>query len=155
MTDAEIVLPAFDANGNLPPGVYRVSMQEIRARFAWNATRRRLLDGLTRAVASLAAAGVRRVWIDGSFVTAKEEPNDIDGCWEPGPEVAADRLDPVFLDTTPPRKAMRREYGVDFLIAGTRLFDMAARGMTVESFFQFDRNLRRKGILLLEIGETP
>ncbi|MBM4040575.1 MAG: hypothetical protein FJ290_18880 [Planctomycetes bacterium] len=76
-------IPDFDENGNLPPGVYCVSLAEIEERFTWNQTRRDLFSGLKRALASLAHAGVKRVWIGGSFVTATELPEDVDGCWEP------------------------------------------------------------------------
>jgi len=113
--------PGFDANGNLPSGVHRMSLKSVARRFGWNAERRRLLSGLARAVSSLAAAGVKRVWVDGSFVTDTEEPNDIDGCWEYDPSVDVDKLDEVFLDLHPPREAMMRKYGVVFLISGTRL----------------------------------
>lgn len=146
-------IPDFDANGNLPPGVFRVSLKDIEDRFTCNRTRRRLFNGLKRALAILAAAGVRRVWVNGSFVTAQGHPNDIDGCWEYRPSVDVDKLDPVFLATDPPRAAMKREYGVDFSIAGTRLID--AGGQTVQEFFQVDKNGNRRGILLVEIGQEP
>ena len=48
----------------------------------WTERGRRLLDGLADAVALLTAAGCRRVWLNGSFVTAKDEPGDFDACWE-------------------------------------------------------------------------
>lgn len=148
-------IPEFDDNGNLPPGVYHVSLAEIERRFTWNQRRRLLFGGLRRALASLARGGVRWVWIDGSFVTAKEEPSDVDGCWEPGPPEDEDKLDEVLLDIWPPRVAMKRKYGVDFLVAGMRLRDKAAQGRTVEEFFQRDQRGNAKGILLVEIGGEP
>lgn len=146
-------IPDFDSNGNLPPGIYHVSMAEIERSFTWNETRRVLFRGFTRALANLSRAGVRRVWIDGSFVTSKDEPQDVDGGWEPGPPEDEDRLDAVFLDLWSGRQAMRRKYGVDFLVAGMRLQDRVAQGRTVEEFFQADRRGNPKGILLVEIGE--
>lgn len=106
-------IPDFDASGNLPPGVYEVGVSEIEDRLAWTPRRRRLSDGLKRAVANLAAAGVKRIWIDGSFVTAKDNPNDVDGCWEYHPSVDVEVLDPAFLDISPPRQAMKTKYGVE------------------------------------------
>ena len=85
------------------------------------------------------------------FTTAKDAPNDVDGCWEYHAAVDVDELDPVFLDTSPPREAMKTKYGVDLLISGAPLVD--AGGQTVEEFFQEDRDGNRKGILLLHIGE--
>lgn len=141
-------IPDFDANGNLPPGEYAVSLSDVGERFAWNARRRRLFKGLCSALESLAAAGVKRIWIDGSFVSAREEPNDIDGCWEWDPTVRMGRLNPVFLETWPPREAMKRKFGVDFLLSAT-IVD--AQGRAIRDFFQEDRDGNRKGILLVQL----
>ena len=146
-------IPDFDASGHLPAGVYRVSLGEIRRRLTWNRHRRRLFNGLRRAVANLASAGVRWVWIDGSFTTDKERPKDIDGCWEGVQPMQVEKLDPVFLDVLPPRRAMKRKYGVDFLIAQMPLAEMSGPAqLTPVEFFQFDRDGTQKGILLLHIG---
>ncbi len=151
-SDAELSAK-FDSNGNLSPGVHFVSLEDVERTFAWNAHRRMLFTGLKEALTNLAKAGIRRVWIDGSFVTRKENPKDNDGCWEMEPNLDESILDPVFVDTNPPREAMKTKYGVDFLISGTRLVDQEAAGGTVEEFFQVDRNGNRKGILFLEIED--
>jgi len=152
-------IPSFDANGNLPPGIYCVSLQEIEDHFTWNPTRRRLFRGLKAAIANLAGAGVRYVWVNGSFVTSKDKPNDIDGCWEYEPSlVDVDKLDPVFLDPVDPRGATEKKYGLDFFIAGTPIFEV--KGAPVEEFFQVDVKDNPegaeaeivKGILLVEIS---
>jgi len=153
VADAKGTIPEFDIHGNLPAGVYQVCLRQVEDRFTWNRRRRALFAGLKKALANLAAAGVKRVWIDGGFVTAKDMPNDIDGCWEYDASVDVDELDPVFLDVTAPRVAMKKKYGVDFLIAGSALLD--AGGRSVEEFFQEDRDGNRKGILVVEIGQQP
>jgi hypothetical protein len=116
-----MAMPDFDVNGNLPPGIHKTTLPEIQAKFAWSARRKRLCRGLGRAIQNLADAGVKRIWIGGSFVTEKDEPNDVDGCWDdlPGP-VDVSKLDAVFLETSPPRSSMKRKYYVDFLIARRR-----------------------------------
>jgi len=82
-------------------------------------------------------------------VTAKDDPKDVDGCWEYDPNgTDPDLLDPVFLDLDPPRQAMKSKYGVDFLIQGVAL---AETGQTVEEFFQVDREGNRKGIIVVEL----
>jgi hypothetical protein len=150
MSERRTRIPDFDENGNLPPGVYRVSLEDVEARFTWNRRRRLLFRGLAEAVANLAAAGVRTIWVDGSFTTAKEEPGDIDGCWDYSAAVEVDLLDPVFLDVNPPRERMKLRYGVDLLIAGMRL--EGAEFQRVEDFFQSDRDGNPRGILVVEIG---
>lgn len=44
--------------------------------------RRTLLSGLRRAIDLLRLFGCRRVYLNGSFVTNKEQPGDYDACWE-------------------------------------------------------------------------
>lgn len=101
-------IPDFDVNGNLPPGVYEVSLGEVEKHFTWTDRRRKLFKGLQGAIENLIKANVKRVWTDGSFITSKEDPNDIDGCWQSDNDVDADKLDPVFLDMNPPRAAMKK-----------------------------------------------
>jgi hypothetical protein len=139
-------IPEFDTNGNLPPGVYAVSMTNIETRYAYNTKRKQLFNGLKKALENLKVAGVKKVWVNGSFITNKEKPNDIDGCWEYSQSMDVDKLDPVFLDMYPPREAMKKKYGVDFLISGAHLSD---GGKTVEMFFQEDRDGNEKGILVV------
>ena len=69
--------------------------------------RLQLLAGLKAALDNLKAAGCRRAYIDGSFVTAKEHPGDFDACWELA-GVVASRLDPVLLIFDPGRAAQKR-----------------------------------------------
>jgi len=147
-----MTVPAFDRNGNLPPGIHKTTIGEIAARFAWNERRHRLWEGFRRAAANLAAAGVKKIWLGGSFVTSKDDPNDVDGCWDYMPsQLDTSKLDPVFLDTSPPRQAMKRRYGVDLLISWRRLTDPEAHGTTVLEFFQKDQEGNAKGVLLLEL----
>lgn len=145
-------LCGFDRNGNLPPGVYQVSVGSFEERFGWNSHRRKLLKGLKRAIRNMASAGVKELWIAGSFVTAKDLPADIDGAWLAVSDVKVDRLDPVFLEFDPPRISMKRKYGVDFLIADARMADPDARGGTVLAFFQKDRDGNPKGIVRIDIS---
>ena len=77
------MLPPFDPlTGRLPPGEHVADWNEVVERFGWNERRRRLIDGLADAVVALAQAGCTRVWLNGSFVTTKDEPGDFDACWD-------------------------------------------------------------------------
>jgi hypothetical protein len=94
------VLPPFDPEtGRLPEGEHVAEWAEVVDRFGWSPRRRQLLDGLADAIELLMAAGCWRLWLNGSFVTAKEEPADFDGCWDTT-GVDIDALDPV-LPTCP------------------------------------------------------
>ena len=72
-------IPPFDADGYLPPGIYVATEAEITFRFgAPTPRRRRLVLQLRRWVELARRVGARRLLIDGSFVTAKPDPNDVD-----------------------------------------------------------------------------
>ena len=70
------MIPAFDPEGNLPPGVHTTTWPLFVKRFGKTDHRRRLISGLKRALDSLKWGGCLRAYIDGSFVTDKERPGD-------------------------------------------------------------------------------
>ena len=73
-------LPAFNDDGDLPPGVYRVPLPEILDRFGRGSNQRRAVaDRLRRIYQLVTSTGMlARFVVFGSFVTAKDEPNDVD-----------------------------------------------------------------------------
>ena len=100
-----VMIPQFDADGLLPPEIHRTTWDEVTTRFGNTPWRRRLLGGLETAIDSLRRAGCRTVYIDGSFVTGKEVPNDFDACWEEG--VAPKLLDPCCCNSMPAGRRRR------------------------------------------------
>lgn len=74
-----VSLPAFRADGYLPTGVHLAHEAEVLFRFGASSPRRRRLALRLRRWLDLARqVNARRLLVDGSFVTAKQEPNDID-----------------------------------------------------------------------------
>src|SRR3954447_14908869 len=72
-------IPPFRTDGYLPEGVYVCSEAEVIFRFgSSNRRRRRLVLRLRRWLELGRQVGAQRLLVDGSFVTAKEEPHDID-----------------------------------------------------------------------------
>jgi hypothetical protein len=72
-------IPKFHADDYLPKGLYLASEAEIIFRFGSSTRRRRRLTLRLRRWIELARlVGGQRLLIDGSFVTAKAEPHDID-----------------------------------------------------------------------------
>jgi len=142
------VLPPFDPEtGRLPEGEHETDLTEVVERFGWNHRRRQLLDGLADALDLLAAAGCRRVWLNGSFVTAKEEPGDLDGCWD-SHGVDLDALDPVLLDLSSRRAAQKARFGGELFPNVVE----AGSGLDFAEFFQNERDTGRKGIVVIRIG---
>ena len=75
-------IPALDERGMLPPGLHNCTLDEIRERFGrFQRTDRRpnLFENLEHFAGEARSAGiVAWLLVDGSFVTAKPDPNDID-----------------------------------------------------------------------------
>jgi hypothetical protein len=76
------VIPEFDDNGNLPPGVHEATVKDVEQRFAYNTKRKVLFARLFEVCEILGGANCPRLYLDGSFITKKEEPNDYDLCYE-------------------------------------------------------------------------
>jgi hypothetical protein len=145
------MIPGFSADGNLPPGVYEASWDEFVARFGGTAHRLRLIDGLHSALSLLRAAGCCRVYINGSFVTAKEVPEDFDAVWEAaGVDVELLlRLEPVFGDFSMRRAAQKARFRGEFFPSS--LTEGATRSPFLE-FFQVDKHTGDpKGIVALNL----
>jgi hypothetical protein len=91
------MIPPVEPNGNLPPGIHWATWEEIYNRFGTNDHRRKLLTGLKKALRALKKASVSTAYLNGSFVTAKDEPNDYDVTWEMS-DFDVTKLDPIFAD---------------------------------------------------------
>ena len=139
------MIPPFDEYGNLPPGMHHATWEEIVDRFATTAHRRNLLAGLRAALVVLATAGCRRAYLNGSFVTAKPEPIDYDGCWEIlGVDSSA--IDDTFVGANSPAK-QKATYG-GALYPVDAFVDPAWEFML--DWFQEDRDGNRKGLIILD-----
>lgn len=145
------MIPLQDSStGYLPPGVHNASWCEVACHFAGNSHRARLTNGLLAACYSLARAGCAELLLDGSFVTTKLLPGDYDGAWEPA-GVDPRRLDPVLLDFTNRRAAMKAKY-LGELFPATAL---AAPRVVFRDFFKTDRDGVQKGVVLVDLGSLP
>lgn len=72
-------IPPFRPDGYLPNGLHPCSVAELTFRFGSSSRqRRRLVLRLRRWIDLGRQVGARRLLVDGSFVTAKDEPNDVD-----------------------------------------------------------------------------
>ena len=146
------MIPEFDQRGDLPPGIHDARWDEIVTRYATNTRRMELTGWLLRALRSLRAAGCRTAYLDGSFVTAKEQPGDFDACWE-STGVDPAHLDSELLDFSDRRAAQKARYGGE-------LFPVEASaepaGTTFLDYFQRDRDSGApKGIIAIALGELP
>jgi hypothetical protein len=146
------MIPAFEPEGNLPPGIHVTSWTFFVARFVTNGHRRRLVSGLKRALDSLKGAGCLRAFVDGSFVTDKELPEDYDACWDPV-GVNAVLLAPILLNFDNGRLLQKIAFCGELFPSH---WPANAAGLRFLEFFQTDKNNgSQKGIILLNLQELP
>jgi len=142
------MIPPFQDNGTLPPGEHRADWDEIAKRFGWSPKRMRVLQGLRHACLELLKGGVKTLFLNGSFVTSKEAPNDYDACWPGGELDDPDGIDPVLFDFSAGRSAMKQKYGGELFVAE---LDATGLGQPFRRFFQFTRDGEKKGIVVLRL----
>jgi hypothetical protein len=143
-----LTLPPFESAGLLPAGVHPAAWPLFVDRFGTSIRRREQLARLETALRLLRDAGCARVFVGGSFVTAKSEPNDIDVAWDVD-GVDADVLDPVFLDFEDERAAQKSRFGAEFFPA--QLVEGSTRRLFLE-FLQRTRDDEPVGIVEIDLG---
>ena len=144
------MIPEFDENGLLPPGIHWASWDEFLSRFGISSWRRRLVAGIRAAVENLRRAGCQVVYVNGSFVTNKAVPNDFDACWEEA-GVNPMILDPVLLTFDPGRVTQKAKYMGELFPASAIA---NGDGFSFLEFFQTDKETGRpKGIIAIDLGD--
>jgi hypothetical protein len=139
----------FDEGGNLPEGIHRLSWDEILVDYGYNFHRNKLLRGLNKALHEFKHAGCKIVYLDGSFVTTKNYPNDYDCCW------ITNGVDPNLLDWILQkydpigRKLQKIKYFGEFFPSNVI---EKSTGSPFLDFFQTDRETdKRKGIVEINV----
>lgn len=146
------MIPAFQTDGNLPPGIHWATWDEVVERFGYTAERRQRLASLRTALYQLRRAGCPTAYLDGSFVTAKPNPGDYDVCWDAnGVELYA--LDPAFLIFDQGRALQKAKFGGELFPAHALA---TPSGIRFLEFFQLDKiTSAPKGIIALDLRGLP
>src|SRR5262245_668679 len=85
------MIPPFDDNGYLPPGVHPAMLDEVEARFGRETEiRQAQMQSLHWLVDLARRGGMLKLLINGSFVTDVAEPNDVDCVLLYGPNWPSD-----------------------------------------------------------------
>jgi hypothetical protein len=144
----------FDARGYLPAGIHPIEWPELVARFGFTRRRAWLLDGLKAGALVLQSCGCTALYVNGSFASAKPEPNDYDACWRmEGVQLnELARAEPVFFDFANGRAAQKARFRGEFFPAD---LTEGGSGKTFLQFFQTDPNTgEEKGLLELRLSEA-
>jgi hypothetical protein len=143
------MIPDFTNEGVLPPGVHRATLRETREKLGFSRRRRDLISGLERALRMMNHCGVERVYIDGSFVTEKPRPGDIDGCYDVERSTELQAMCPIWPPTPANRGLSKAQFGVELFPADTI---EGGSGQPFLRFFQSDRQGGPKGVVLIELA---
>jgi hypothetical protein len=145
------MIPVFNEDGNLPAGLHLATLAEIEARFTDNLKRKRHFEYLKLLIDDLKAIGCKTIYIDGSFITNKVLPKDMDICWEStGVDLINTKIImPILWDFSNARYEQQKKYHADIFPANCI---EGASSLYFLDFFQFDKNTgKAKGIIKLEI----
>ncbi|NOT59232.1 MAG: hypothetical protein HOP19_03295 [Acidobacteria bacterium] len=144
-------IPNLNEDGLLPEGIHDCTLEEIGAqfgRFVVSERRVRLFTQLGELVAEEQRAGIAvAVMVDGSFVTDKPEPGDIDLVIVLPADYTRGAELPPFQYNAMSKAHMRRRYRFDVLIARQNSVEY------VEALylFQHTREGFEKGILRIKL----
>ncbi len=148
-----VPIPDFNEHGLLPEGIHDCSWAELAdcfCRFQSSDRRPRLCAGLREFVDHLRVAGLAHsLVIDGSFVTANPQPNDIDlilvmpANWNLHADLAPDSYNLLS------NRQVKRRWGFDILVACEETTEYEQ----YLDLFQRVRyeEYRRKGVLLMRL----
>jgi len=129
------MIPDYNDDGYLPEGIHRATLEEIAARFGEESELRRAQMESLRWLVDLARrAGAERIVVNGSFVTDKLEPNDVDCVVLIGPDFPRDGAAETELLA-----------GLPFI--ALELVDLEAFRQFTERTFATDRKMIPKGMV--------
>lgn len=145
-------IPPLNEDGLLPAGVHDCTLEEIGAcfgRFVVSERRMRLFAKLRELIEEERRAGLAvAVIVDGSFVTDKPEPGDIDlvivlpSAYNRATEV------PPFLYNATSARVLRRRYSFDVFVLDEAEPDYGAK---LDFFQRVKLSTARKGVLRIKL----
>ena len=129
--------------GSLEPGIHSATWAEVKAVFGQTAVRTALMEKAYAGLCVLRDAGCKEFLLDGSFVSAKADPNDLDVLWLiKGVDHA--KLPEAFIhpEVALNRQWLKQKYGLD-------CFPFPDFDFLLETF-SVDRNGLERGLIRVE-----
>lgn len=146
------VLQLDPTTGYLAAGSHWAHLDDVDRVFGIGPLRVALMKGLREVVTRLERKGVERIWVDGSFVSTKVRPRDVDVVYEPPSD--ADTATWGILAFAR-RKELKQMYRVDLWPHPSP--QPARRGdgtVPLVDWFRHDRDGNEKGIVELVLPDT-
>lgn len=136
----------FDVNGNLPEDIV-LKFVEVEKYFGYNLKRKRLIQNLFETAKKFAEIGCKVMYVNGSFVTSKKTPGDIDVAFDIS-EVdylpAKAKYPDLFSDEG--QSELKKTHGLDAFTFGSYNDDILY-------VFGKDRKGNKKGIVKIFLKE--
>lgn len=143
------MIPAFHANGRLPPGVHKATFSELVKRFGGEDGGPRQAATLTLegVISRLKAAGVEgRLIIGGSYISATAAPRDVDILLVAAPDIPAlKERSQILQDTLDARLAEERGYSILYCPEDSPVLEL------VMSVWDVNRYGERVGVIEVQL----
>jgi hypothetical protein len=148
-----MALPGFNQFGDLPPGIYKTSLDEVSDRFGSGSDRREIVMQKLRYMYDLAkrTGHLNRLVVFGSYITSKSEPNDVDVILV---------MDETFvLDQCPPESSALFDHAIAQARYGASVFWIRPNMLMSETmdefiaYWQIKRDGTQRGIVEVREGE--
>lgn len=140
---------SFNNDGLLPEGVHEIDLDDFKELLGFNYKRRDMIDqGLIPFLKELKPFNVQKVYIDGSFVTQKENPDDIDGY------AVTESTRPLFEFIACNGDRWREKYRVDFYPVLSDISGDCSEDYWQQFFSNTSSDVsKKKGFIALKISE--
>jgi hypothetical protein len=152
------MVPAVGVGGYLPVGIHLAHWTEFESCYDVTPRRHTLIRGLQLALDEFRLAGCLQVYVGGSFLTSKPDPNDIDCCFDYAHDLDWPRLHAAgLLNTANDCAAQRVRYSCEFHFANMAIsmFGPLQVPITFLEFYQRNADGDPIGILALDLGSLP
>ena len=138
---------SFNNDGVLPKGIHEVDLSGFKELFGFNYKRQDMIDqGLIPFLKELEPFNVQKIYLDGSFVTQKENPDDIDGY---AVTTTTSTLSGFIAHNS---ERWREKYRMDFYLAFSDIPGYSSEEYWQEFFSNTSSDVpKKKGLIALNI----
>jgi hypothetical protein len=146
-----MTIPPLDPDtGYLPEGEHEADWKEVLDRFGTTFKRKDLLMNLAHVLRGLRSLGVQIALLDGSFITGKQRPRDIEVVYFPPSGVdmrAFGEFSPANHD------ALKRQYKIDLWPYPSPQPgpNVMSKPITITEYFSTDREGAPKGLIRIKL----
>jgi len=148
-----------EETGLLIPGEHKLSIEEFEEAFVYNSKRKTIFNGFQKLLKIFREIACSHIYADGSFVTQKPLPGDIDVCWHMDTDstIRQKQLETLFklcpplllLNEKKNRDYIQQEFCADVFPANMQ---EGGSGLLFKDFFQKDKYTDTpKGIIVIDL----